>query len=168
MAEPTVRAAFTNWPAYQRALRDAVADLSGDALATRPSPERWPLWATVGHLACQRVFWLCDAAGETGADETPFPNAAFLCPGDDDLEHALGAAELAEALDATFRIVDRRLDAWTLGDLAEEIRHPEWHPGWAYTRGSILQRAFAHDVYHVAEVNEVLTALGIPVVDLWD
>ena len=29
-------------------------------------------------------------AGEPGAETTPFPNAGYDCPGDDDLEHVLG------------------------------------------------------------------------------
>ena len=47
------------------------------------------MWATVGHLACQRVFWLCDFAGDPGAETTPFTNAVYHCPGDDDLDHVL-------------------------------------------------------------------------------
>jgi uncharacterized damage-inducible protein DinB len=125
------------------------------------------VWATVGHLACQRVFWLCDAAGEPGADTTPFPNAGYDCPGDDDLEHVLAPDQLVAALDSTFAIVAERLDRWTLPMLAEEIRHPDWEPDWVYTRGEILQRVFAHDVYHAAEVNETLSRAGLPVVDLW-
>jgi uncharacterized damage-inducible protein DinB len=163
----TIRPAFSTWADHDRALREVVAGLSPEQLALRPSPDRWPLWATIGHLACQRVFWLCDAAGEPGAETTPFPNAGWNCPGDDDLEHVLGPQELVSALDSTFRIVEERLDGWTLDMLAEEIRRPDWEPGWAYTRGAMLQRVFAHDIYHVAEVNEVLTGAGLPIIDLW-
>jgi hypothetical protein len=37
-----------------------------------------------------------------------------------------------------------------------------------HTRGSVLQRVFAHDVYHVAEVNETLGRAGLLQIDLWD
>src|SRR5207237_10521245 len=80
-----IRPAFSNWPDYNRSFREVITALTDDQLAMRPSPERWPMWATVGHAACQRVFWLCDFAGEPGAETTPFPNAASNCPGDDDL-----------------------------------------------------------------------------------
>jgi hypothetical protein len=106
----TIRAAFVTWPTHNELLRDRVASLSADQLAIAPGPGRWPLWASVGHLACQRVFWLCDFAGEPGADETPFTEAGTNCPGDDDLEHVWGPADLAEALDTTFRVVERCLD----------------------------------------------------------
>jgi hypothetical protein len=145
-----------------------VSELGDEALATPPDNGRWPLWATIGHLTCQRVFWLCDGAGEPGAETTPFANAAFDCPGDDDLEHVLDASALVDALDATFRIVDASLDRWTLDMLSEEISHPEWRGFNVYTRGSIVQRVFAHDVYHCAEINETLVAVGAPLIDLWD
>ena len=168
MSDATIRPAYSTWPKYNLRLREVVAALTDEQLATQPSPERWPIWATVGHTACQRVFWLCDFAGERGADTTPFTNATYNCPGDDDLEHVLSATALAEALDSTFQIVERCLDRWTPDMLDEEIRHPEWDDSWTHTRGWVVQRVFSHDVYHTAELNEALGAAGLPQVDLWD
>jgi uncharacterized damage-inducible protein DinB len=168
MASLTIRPAYSRWPDYNRRLRDVVAALTEEQLAMQPTPERWPLWATVGHAACQRVFWLCDFAGEAGGETTPFTNAGFDCPGDDDLEHVLSAEALAEALDSTFRIVEGCLDRWTLDMLGEVLRRPEWDATWVHTRGSVLQRVFSHDVYHIAELNETLGSAGLTQVDLWD
>jgi hypothetical protein len=168
MTDTTIRPAFSRWPTYHERLRDVVASLSDDQLALRPSPDRWPLWATVGHTACQRVFWLCDFAGEPGADTTPFTNAAYNCPGDDDLENVLDAGQLVAALDATFRIVEGCLDRWTLDMLGDELRRPEWDDSWVHTRGSVIQRVFSHDVYHCADLNGTLGAAGLPQIDLWD
>jgi hypothetical protein len=167
VTDPTIRPAFSLWPQVNQKLRDVVATMTEGQLAIRPSPERWPLWATVGHLACQRVFWLCDFAGEPGAATTPFTNAAYDCPGDDDLEHVLSAEQLVAALDSTFRIVDACLDGWTLEMLGEEIRHPEWDGSWARSRGAVIGRVFAHDVAHCAELNEALGIAGLPQIDLW-
>ena len=168
MTDVTIRPAYSKWPWYNRQFRDVVAALTEEQLALRPSPERWPLWATIGHTACQRVFWLCDFAGEPGADTTRFTNAGYDCPGDDDLEHVLSGADLAEALDATFRIVEDCLDRWTVGMLDEVLRRPEWDASWVHTRGSVIQRVFSHDVYHVAEVNGVLGPAGLAQIDFWD
>ena len=168
MSDLAIRPAFSKWPDYNRALRDVVASLTDEKLATQPSPERWPLWASVGHLGCQRVFWLCDFAGEPGAETTRFTNAGYDCPGDDDLEHVLDADALVEALDSTFRIVESCLDRWSLDMLNEEIRRPEWDGSWVHTRGAVIQRVFSHDVYHTAELNEALGKAGLPQVDLWD
>jgi uncharacterized damage-inducible protein DinB len=156
------------WPRYDQRLRDVVGALTEEQLAIRPSSERWPLWATVGHTACQRVFWLCDFAGERGGETTPFTNAAYDCPGDDDLEHVLNADQLVEALDSTFRIVERCLDRWTLDMLDEEIRR-EWEgEEWVHTRGSVIQRLFSHDAYHCGELSQTLGIAGLPQIDLWD
>ncbi len=168
MSDQTIRSAFSKWPDYNRRLREVVAALNDEQLAIRPSPDRWPIWATVGHLACQRVFWLCDFAGEAGAETTRFTNAGHDCPGDDDLENVLSADQLVEALDSTFRIVENCLGRWTLDMLDEEIRRLEWDDTWVHTRGSVLQRIFSHDVWHCAELSGTFGNAGLPQIDLWD
>ena len=164
-----LRAAFPSWPDYNRSLRDRVARMSESELATVPGPGRWPLWATIGHLACQRVFWLCDFAGEPGAAESPFPNAGFDCPGDDDLEHVWAGDRLVDALDRTFAIIDRCLGTWTIESLEDVIdRSRDWgDPGRVHTRGWVLQRVLTHDVWHTSEVNDALSAAGLERIDLW-
>lgn len=164
----TIRPAYSKWPEYNRILRNVVAAMTEEQLAIQPSPDRWPLWATIGHQACQRVFWLCAFAGEPGKETTPFPNAVYDCPGDDDLEHVLNAGQLASALDSTFAIVEACLDRWTIDVLDEVLRRPEWDDSWVHTRGSVIQRVFSHDVCHIAELNEALGIAGRPLVDLWD
>jgi len=164
----TIRPAYSTWPEINRRLRDVVTTMTDEQLALRPSPERWPLWATIGHAACQRVFWLCDFAGEPGAETTPFTSAANNCPGDDDLEHVLSANALALALDSTFVIVERCLERWTLEMLGEEIRHLEWDGSWVHSRGAVIQRVFSHDISHIAELNETLGVHGLSQVELWD
>jgi hypothetical protein len=167
MESTPIRSAFPSWPGQARALRDTVARFTDEQLALRPSPERWPIWATIGHLACQRVFWLCDFAGEPGVEQTPFPDSGNVCPGDEDLEHVLGPAQLVAALDATFAIVEQCLDGWTADTLNEVISHPEWGEGRSQTRGFIINRVYAHDVSHITELNEALTGALLPIVDLW-
>ena len=168
MSDAIIRPAYSMWPEYNRRLRDAVATLTDEQLATQPGPDRWPIWASVGHTACQRVFWLCDFAGEPGADTTPFTDAGHDCPGDDDLDHPLHAAALLQALDSTFRIIDGVLDRWTLDMLDEEIRRPDYGEDWVHTRGAVIQRVFSHDIHHCAELNEALGNAGLPLIDLWN
>ncbi len=148
-------------------LVDVMSSLTPGQLSAPAGPERWPLWAVVGHLACQRVFWLCDVAGEPGASTTRFTNAGWECPGDDDLEHALDADELVEALTSTFAIVDRVLDTWAFDELDQEISHPDWGPDWRHTRGFVVERVNSHDVWHAAEANEILTSQGLRIIDPW-
>jgi hypothetical protein len=114
------------------------------------------------------VFWLCDFAGEPGADTTPFTDAGHNCPGDDDLEHVLTPDALVHALDSTFRIVEACLDRWTLDMLDEVVRREDFGEDWVHTRGSVIQRVFSHDVWHTAELNETLGTAGLAQIDLWD
>lgn len=163
----TLREVFPAWSRLNEETSRAIANLSAVDLACSPGPGRWPLWAIIGHAACQRVFWLCDIAGEPGAAESMFPNAAWHCPGDDDLDHPFDAFALVRALDETFRIIERALDGWPLSSLSQEIDLSDEEPGRVHTRGFVIERVFAHDVWHAAEANEVLTALGRPVIDPW-
>ena len=166
MTSQTLRTAYSLWPEYNRALRDVVASLTEEQLAILPTPERWPLWATIGHLACQRVFGLCDEAGAPGAATSPFPNAGFDCPGDDDLEHVWSSAALVDALDGTFAIVEWCLDHWAVDSLDDVISHPDWgRPDT--TRGRVIQRSYTHDIAHIAELNEALGRAGLPLVDIF-
>ena len=70
-------------------------------------------------------------------------------------------------MDATFVIVEWCLDNWTIDDLEEVLEFPD-EPDYHRTRGSVIQRSFAHDISHITELNEVLTSAGLPIVDLWD
>jgi hypothetical protein len=163
-----IEAGYPGWVALQRALREAVAGLTPEQLALRPNddPERWPVWAIVGHLACARVFWLCDFAGEPGARTTPFTNAAWECP-EEDVAHPLDAPALVAALDATWAIVERSLATWSPAMLEEVISRPEWPDRRTHPRGWVLSRVATHDAWHASEVNETLTALGLPAIDPW-
>lgn len=167
MPNHTIRLAYSMWPRYNRVLTEVVGAMTPEQLAIRPSIDRWPLWATVGHLACQRVFWLGDFAGVPGIGDTPFTNAAFNCPGDDDLDTVFGPADLVHALTSTFTMVDTCLDTWTIESLAEEIRRPDFGPDWVHTRGSVIQRVFTHDAYHAGQLSQTLGINGLPKVEIW-
>ena len=78
------------------------------------------------------------------------------------------AEQLGDALESTFEIVERCLDRWTMDMLGETIRLGSGDDEWVYTRGSVIQRVFSHDVYHSAELNEVLGRHGLPLIDFWD
>ena len=52
--------------------------------------------------------------------------------------------------------------------LDEEIRRSFGEDEWVYSRGSVIQRVFAHDIYHAAELNETFGTAGLPQIDFWD
>lgn len=165
--EPSLRIIYGSWPLLNEALVGAVLNLSPDDLALRPSPDQWPLWALLGHLACQRVFWLCDFAGVPGAHETPFRDAARYCPGEDPSESPWNADELVTALISTFAIVERCLDEWKTASLTELVTRPEFGAGWEMTRAQLLERVRSHDSWHAGQASQLLSGHGLGRLSNW-
>ena len=161
----TIRSAYSMWPQYNRRLRDVVADLTDEQLAIRPAPDLLPLWATVGHTAAMRVYWLCQVVGEPGAETTPF--GGEIEDWADDLDHPRGAGELVEALDSTFRVVEGCLDRWTTDMFGDEIQREYAGTVQVHTRASILQRILTHEAWHSGELSQTLGIHGLPQIDLW-
>ena len=162
----SIRPAYDMWPQYNGRLRDVIGAMSAEQLAIRPSPEGMPIWATVGHTAGTRVYWLCEVAGEPGAEATPF-RVGVYDGWEDNLDHPRGADELVHALDSTFRVIEGCLDRWTPDMLANEIVREYMDVRTVHTRGSILQRMFTHEAYHCGELSQTLGIHGLPQIDLW-
>ena len=167
MSTSTLRPFYGMWPQYNRRLRDVIAAMTDEQLAVRPSPDLWPIWATVGHTAGGRVYWLCHVMGEPGADTTPFADAASGIGWEDDLDHPRSADELAGALDSTFSLIEDCLGRWTPDMLGDQIHRDYDGTDQVHTRGSVLQRLFSHEAYHCGELSQTLGIAGLPQIDLW-
>jgi uncharacterized damage-inducible protein DinB len=162
-----IRPFYDRWPQYNRRLTEVVAAMSDEQLAIRPSPDGWPIWATVGHTAAARVYWLCGVVGEPGAETTPFPDPMSGLGWEDDLDHPRDAAELVVALDTTWAIIDRCLDQWTPAMLEETVERPMDGERQVHSRASIVQRLLTHEAYHCGELSQTLGIHGLPQIDLW-
>ena len=162
----SIRAFYDMWPQYNRRLRDVIAAMSEEQLAIRPSEDGWPIWATVGHTAAGRVYWICHVIGEPGAETTPFADPDWD-GWEDDLDHPRSADELVGALDSTWALIDGCLDRWTPEMLANEIQRDYDGVTQIHTRGSILQRLLTHDAYHCGELSQTLGIHGLTQIDLW-
>ena len=162
----SIRPFYDRWPQYNRRLTEIVRAMSDEQLAIRPAPNLWPIWATVGHDAGVRVYWLCTILGEPGAEATPFDPQADE-GWEDDLDHPRGAADLVLALDSTWAIIDRCLDLWTPAMLDETVERFYGEERQVHSRASILQRLLTHDAYHCGELSQTLGINGLPQIDLW-
>jgi len=162
----SIRLFYDRWPQYNRRLTEIIGAMTDEQLAIRPAPERWPIWATVGHTAGARVYWLCAILGEPGADTTPF-DPTIDVGWEDDLDHPRGAEELVMALDTTWAIIDRLLDRWTPALLGEEVERVHGDQRQIHSRASILQRLLTHEAYHCGELSQTLGIQGLPQIDLW-
>jgi len=166
MSARTIRFVYDQLPQYHRRLRDVIGAMSAEQLAIRPSPDGWPIWATVAHTAGARVYWLCHIVGEPGAETTPFVDPSGF-GWEDELDRPRDARELVAALDSTWRIVDGCLDRWTLDMLDDRILRQRDGEPEVHSRGSILQRIFSHEAYHCGELSQTLGIHGLPQIDLW-
>ena len=162
----SIRPFYDRWPQYNRRLTEVVAAMSDEQLAIRPSPDRDPIWAVVGHTAGVRPYWLCTVVGEPGADGTPWgdPESSGW---EDDLGHPRTASELVWALESTWAIIDGVLDRWTPEILGEAVERRYLDQVQRHSRSSILQRLLTHDAYHCGELSQVLGIHGLPQIDLW-
>jgi uncharacterized damage-inducible protein DinB len=164
----SIRLFFDQWPIYNERIVEVVREMSPEQLAIRPAPSRWPIWATVGHTAGLRVYWLCGFLGEPGAETTPVPEMAVEGLGwEDDLDRPRSADELVTALETTWRLIDRCLDQWTPDMMSDEFSREMEDHIQVHTRTSVLQRMFSHDAYHSGELSQTLGIEQLPQIDLW-
>lgn len=166
-AETSVGRFFEGWQTYNERIIEVVRDLSGEELEVRPAPEGWPIWATVGHTAGARVYWLCGVFGEPGAETTPFPDPLSGVGWEDDLDTPRTSTELSEALESTWRIIAACLQRWTTEMLFEEFERQIGEKTQVHTRQSVLLRLLSHDSYHSGELSQTLGINGLPQIDLW-
>jgi len=162
----SIRRFYDRWPQYNRRLTEVVEAMTDEQLAIRPAPERDPVWATVGHTAGARTYWLCTVVGEPGADTTPWPDPTSES-WEDDPGRPRTAAELVWALDSTWAIVDGCLDRWTPEMLDETIERRHANTLQVHSRASILQRLLTHEAYHCGELSQTLGIRRLPQIDLW-
>jgi uncharacterized damage-inducible protein DinB len=163
----SIRHIFDRWPQYNRRLTEIIGAMTDEQLAIRPAPDLFPIWATVGHTAGTRPYWLCSVVGESGAETTPWPDPGNGLGWEDDLDHPRTAAELVGALDTTWAIVDGCLDRWTVDMLEQTVERRYADTVQVHTRASILQRMLSHDAYHCGELSQTLGIHGLPQIDLW-
>lgn len=166
MHRVSIRPYYDQWPQYNRRLAEVVGGMTDAQLALRPAPDRWPIWATVGHTAGVRVYWLCVVLGEPGMEATPFTDPAGA-GWEDDPNTPRNAAELVTALMTTWDLVDGCLDRWTPAMLDDTFIREYGGNRRVHQRGSVLQRLFSHDAYHCGELSQTLGILGLPQIDLW-
>lgn len=164
--EPAIRRFYEGWQVYNERMIEAVRRLTPEQLALRASPEHWPLWAIVAHVAGVRTYWLCTVLGEPGVETTPFTDPEGM-GWEDDLEHPRSPDELVFALETTWSIVERCLNGWTVDMLDERFERAMPGQLQIHTRQSVLLRLLSHDAYHCGELSQTLGVHGLPEIYLW-
>jgi uncharacterized damage-inducible protein DinB len=164
----SIRPFYKGWETYNQRLIDVIRPMTPAQLALRPAPERMPIWATVGHTAGTRVYWLCGVFREPGVEKTPFAEGLATGVGwEDDENHPRDADELVGALETTWSIIDRCLDRWTPEMLSETFTREYDGKQQMHTRQSVLIRMLTHEAYHCGELSQTLGIHKLRQIDLW-
>lgn len=163
----SIRPFYSDWTGYNRRVVAGLRDLSDADLALRVAgSDHWPIWAVAGHTAAARVYWLCHVLGEPGAETTSFSDPTGL-GWEDDLATPRTAAELVEAYESSWRIIEACLGRWTPAMLDETFERQGRSGLQRHSRQSILLRLINHDAYHAGEISLTLGANGREPIDLW-
>ena len=163
----SVAAIYEGWPKVQNHLVARLPNLTPEQLALKASPDGWPVWALISHLAGARVYWLCHIFKEPGADKTPFADPS----GDgweDHLDHPRRAEELLSAVESSWKVVESCLQLWTPEMLTEVFTRDLNGTLQRHTRDSVLTRLVMHDAFHSGEVSLLLGMNGLPSLDPWE
>ena len=154
---------FQGWDSYQLSLVHAIAPLRPENLAWRPAPSLRSVGQTAGHISLGRVSWFrrMDAPGsaELAASAEALRSVEAI---------EGSATALVEWLEASWRMVEATLTAWTVADLAQTYLQPYQGKTYAVTRQWTLWRILAHDLHHGGEIAVALGMQGIPVPELGD
>jgi len=158
---------YDGWRKHNGRIVDAIRSLSDDQLKLRATPTYWPIWAIAAHTAGARVYWLCGVFKESGAETTPFIDPLSGVGWEDDESTPRGSAELVNALESSWAIVERSLNTWTPSMLNDEFTREIGGKTQVHTRQSVLMRLITHDAFHAGEMSEILGIHRLPAIDLW-
>lgn len=162
-----IRPFYAGWDGYNDAIVDVVRGMTSEQLGIRPAPDLWPIWATLGHMAGTRVYWLCGVLGEPSAETTPFTDPLSGLGWEDDLDTPRDADELVGALESTWRVIEGCLDRWTPEMLEERFVRETPSGRRTHSRQSVLMRLISHDAYHCGELSQTLGIHELRQIDLW-
>lgn len=175
---------YRGWDGYQVALLRAVRDLTPEQMTLRPAPSLRSAGEIVGHIAFGRLDWfhrmgapgsgelarrIAPWEGEKADTEHPEALVRWLrAVGEYETSLAQRPDALVEWLEATWGMIARTLDTWTVADLATTFRHAYEGKTYAVSRQWVLWRILAHDLHHGGELALLLGLQGIAIPDLGD
>jgi uncharacterized damage-inducible protein DinB len=167
---------FTDgWAHYQCLVLDAIRDLAPEQLGLRTAPHQWAVWQLGAHVAGSRAYWLHDVLGEgdpatrdlfrvasTTVPDLPLEEAGW----EDDETHPRSAAEIVEAFDQTWGMIDDCLRRWTPDDLTVEFSRERPSGTERFTRQWVIWHLIEHDLHHGGEISQILGSHGVPALNL--
>ena len=163
------------WANYQGLVLDAIRDLTPEQLGLRTAPHQWAVWQLAGHVAGSRAYWFHDILGEgqtatrdlfrvasTTVPDLPLEDAGW----EDDESHPRSAAEIVQAFDLTWGMIDDCLRRWTPDDLTVEFSRDRPWGTERFTRQWVIWHLVEHDLHHGGEISQILGSHGVSALNL--
>jgi len=163
---------FKGWDSHQESLVKAIAPLTPEQLAWRPAPNLRSVGQIAGHVIAGRVDWFrrMQAPGSAELsdqistwDEDPHGNKYMQTDA-----IAGNVAELVRLLDASWQVIERTLNEWTVADLAVTYKHTWRGNVYAISRQWTIWRIMCHDLHHGGELAVMLGIQGVQIPELGD
>lgn len=153
----TLTTFYTAWGAYQERLKESLAPLSAEQLALRASPDLRSVGENATHIIGCRVGWFTFCLGEDWGEEVK-AYANWDEPGAPPRD----AAELAQALDRTWRLMAECLARWSDDDMKREFED-DWDGEIVHlSRAWVVWHVLEHDLHHSGEISLTLGMHGVP------
>jgi uncharacterized damage-inducible protein DinB len=150
---------YVGWKADQRRLVSLIGSLPQEQLALRAAPHLRTVSALASHIVASRArmtHWILregdgvlDALAYWDGADQPAPPVIRL------------AAELADGLETTWRVISASLHRWTVADLADAIEWTYHGETSQFTRGQVIWNLVRHDYHHGGEIMLTLGVHGI-------
>ncbi len=166
---PALTDIYRGWAAHQDRLLEVIGPLTDEQMQLRPTPDHWAIWQLASNMAGGRAYWFHEVLGEGDpairdrlrVATTTVPGLPLVDAGwEDDENHPRTAAELVDAFQVTWRLIDDCLHRWTEEDLRVAFPRPRGH-GQASTRGWVIWHVIEHELQHGAEIALILRSHGL-------
>ena len=158
-AQSTIATIYKGWHDYQTSVIKALAPLSSEQLALRAAPHLRSIGEIATHMIGARARWFHNLMGE--GDQEFAALGAWDRPG----MPARSAAEVVDALEATWRVMQEALTRWTPAEWEQTYEGEPGEPA-SFTRHWVVWHLIEHDLHHGGELSLTLGLHGLTALDL--
>jgi uncharacterized damage-inducible protein DinB len=179
---PSLMSIFEGWDSHQLALVRAITPLTPAQLAWRPAPHLSSVGELISHIALARLWWFykmgAPGSAELARQIAGWEGEKVNTEDTTDLRRWADAvaqqeeaivgnpAELLKWQEASWRMIETTLTAWTVADLTQTYRHLYQEKLFAVSRQWTIWRILSHDQHHGGELAIMLGIQGIAIPEL--
>lgn len=152
---------YRGWDGYQQHLVAALAPLTAEQLRLEAAPHLRSIDQLARHIIAVRAGWLYYVLNE---QDEPLEELSGWADRDAPVR---SGAELARGLEATWQVLQDRLQRWTETDLEQVFRDVDENGQEVLvTRQWVIWHLIEHDLHHGGELSFSLGMHNLPAINL--